>query len=96
MSGEQGWHRRQAIQIAASLPENTEDARSRYLLGPESSVVSALEETGEVAAIHMMGHPGSLDGVRPIVRSRLAGEQALYLGRTEKSPDDETVLGVAF
>jgi hypothetical protein len=27
MSVEQGWHRRHAIQIAAALPENTEDAR---------------------------------------------------------------------
>jgi hypothetical protein len=27
MGMEMGWHRRQAVQIAASLPENIEDAR---------------------------------------------------------------------
>lgn len=45
MSVEQGWHRRHAIQIAAALPDNVEDARIVLKLAQE--LLDGFLATGE-------------------------------------------------
>lgn len=48
MSVEQGWHRRHAVQIAAALPENIEDAR--IVLKLVGELVDGFLDKGEEGA----------------------------------------------